>query len=302
MIYSYAQLSPMDLGIVRFLGTGLGNLLFSWARSIVASCRYGLSPIWPTWPQFKIGTFLRMEKDKRFYYNLFSNRSKNYISGLRKLYLLVSCPHISEEEFNKKDVEDVIVIFKGMRGLFQPILKDHTLVKKELLRIVHEKFKKGLFYDFQNSISVHVRMGDFSIPRRAEDLDVRSGRVNYRLPLSWYVSIIRKMRNILGNDVKIYIFSDGTDDELEELLSLDKSKRLHFGSSIADMLALSASNILIAAGSTFSMWASYLGRMPIIWYRGQLRQRLYYNNPGIEIEMTEEDKIPWNFIENLKMN
>ena len=31
------------------------------------------------------------------------------------------------------------------------------------------------------------------------------------------------------------------------------------------------------------MWADYLGRMPVIWHPGQLRQKIYNNNE-IEIE------------------
>lgn len=35
------------------------------------------------------------------------------------------------------------------------------------------------------------------------------------------------------------------------------------------------------------MWASYLGPMPIVWYPGQLKQRLYLENNEAEIELAE---------------
>jgi hypothetical protein len=50
---------------------------------------------------------------------------------------------------------------------------------------------------------------------------------------------------------------------------------MSFGSAIADLWALSNANVLVASGSTFSMWASYLGRMPVIWHPGQLSCPLY---------------------------
>ena len=53
---------------------------------------------------------------------------------------------------------------------------------------------------------------------------------------------------------------------------------------MADLLALSRSELLIASGSTFSMWASYLGRMPVIWYPGRLKQKLYFDNEALEVE------------------
>jgi len=45
------------------------------------------------------------------------------------------------------------------------------------------------------------------------------------------------------------------------------------------------------------MWASYLGRMPVIWYPGQLRQKLYLEKPNAEIEVSETDtpRLPSNF-------
>jgi hypothetical protein len=55
--------------------------------------------------------------------------------------------------------------------------------------------------------------------------------------------------------------------------------------------------LLIASGSTFSMWASYLGRMPVIWYKGQLRQRLYYESPASEIEIALAEIPSGSFLE-----
>jgi hypothetical protein len=290
MLYSYAQLSPNDFGLFRLSSLGLGNLLLPWARCIVASHKYNLQPIYPTWNQVRIGAILRGEPDKKFYHDLFRRPNKQ-IGYFKKLYLLNTLRKISELEFYEMyakhelaSEENILVIFEGMdiHNPFSAILPDHQLVFDELLKITRNQHKKGIEYCFDRSLSIHVRLGDFSIPKNQDVL--KSGAQNYRIPLSWYVHQVKQLRQEVNRDVPVYIFSDGRDNELSELLSLPNCQRISFGSSIADMLALSKSNILIASGSSFSMWASYLGRMPVIWYKGQLRQKLYYENDSVEVE------------------
>ena len=57
--------------VVFVWGGGLGNLLFIFARSIVLAEKINSQIIWPTWPSIKVGPWIRREKDKRFYGDLF---------------------------------------------------------------------------------------------------------------------------------------------------------------------------------------------------------------------------------------
>ena len=77
--YVYARLSSWDFGVLRVFGAGLGNLLFPWARSMVLARSAGLIPIFPTWPQLKLGPIFRRERDARTYQDLFRPTSE-YIS------------------------------------------------------------------------------------------------------------------------------------------------------------------------------------------------------------------------------
>ncbi|NTU49861.1 MAG: hypothetical protein HGA87_03050 [Desulfobulbaceae bacterium] len=285
MNYTYAKLSSVDLGVIRILGSGLGNLLFPWARSLVFAQKNNMIPIAPTWEQFKIGPILRNEPDKRFYFGLF-RMSKRYIGGWKKLFLLSTLPKINEEGFVgclNDSRNSGIVIFEGHRTLFQDVMQDYNMVRRELIDMTLPEHKKGLEYNFKESISVHVRLGDFN-----NDL---------RLPIGWYVQMVSAIRNKIGTDMPVYIFSDGTDEELHPLLAMQRAERIGFGSSIGDLLALSQANMLIASASTFSMWASYLGRMPVIWHQGRLRQRIYYDNPNAEVECIGEEGISQSFFE-----
>ena len=139
-------------------------------------------------------------------------------------------------------------------------------------------------------------MGDFTCPENEEVL--RNGAWNYRLPIKWYISLIEKIQK--ENNLPIYIFSDAEDFELKEILAYDNCNRAYFGSAISDMLALSTCKVLISSASTFSMWASFLGQMPTIWFPGQMRQTLLLENSKFEGEIDYDDDLPNSLIKELK--
>jgi hypothetical protein len=295
MLYAYAKLSKYDFHFVRFLGPGLCNLLFPWARSVLATKKYGLTQISPTWSQLKLGPILRREADARFYTDLF-NKDPDAISGFRKSFILLSHAMVAEdcvEHLNSgsppHEDNTKIISFTGLKDYFNSIVTEDFFLYSELLKITREEHKKGLFFDFRKSISVHIRLGDFK------------GRNTPSI--KWYVNTLSKLRAELGSDWPIYVFSDGTDEELMPVMSLPDTTRLTFGSSLADLLALSKAHLLIGtAGSTFSQWASFLGRMPVIWSKGCLTQRLYYDTPLLEIECAGEEKLPEYFMSACEQN
>ena len=144
-----------------------------------------------------------------------------------------------------------------------------------------------------NSVAIHIRMGDFKNPNNEDVL--RKGSWNYRLPIQWYKNIISKIREV--SDMPIYIFSDAENTELEEILNINNCKRVYFGSAISDMIALSRCKVLVSSASTFSMWASFLGQMPTIWFPGQMRQKLIINKTLFEGEIDYNDPLPSSIIQ-----
>jgi hypothetical protein len=271
-MYVFAKLGRFEFLLTRFFGSGLGNILFPWARSVVAAKKYGLQPIQPTWLNLRVGSIIRRESDLRFYSDLFVN-TNNDICGLKKIIILLFSKKVTENELEQGyPHKNSTVIFTGVQGYFLPIINDYCFINSQLIKITSSKHLLGLSYDFSNSISLHVRLGDFKVGKQTT-------------PIAWFVNVVNLVRKNFGLNLRVYIFSDGSDAELAPLLALDNSQRLAFGSSIADLLALSRSNIFIGSkDSTFSMWASYLGRMPVIWPMDGLTQRLYPNNYFQEIE------------------
>ena len=293
MRFAYAKLDGTNLGLWRLGGPGLGNLLFPWARSVVAAEEHRLVLLAPTWRQIKVGPILRGERDWRSYGGLFRTPPE-YVSGLQKLAVLARFVRVSEERFfadPEGAPRDCVVELQGMGGLFERVLDHHELIRARLRAMTRERHQRGLGFAFGRSIRVHVRLGDFAPADAAQPAE---GGPTVRQPMAWYLAKVRQLCARLGEETRVHVFSDGTDDELGALLELRGARRLQFGSSLADLWALSRARVLVASGSTFSMWASYLGRMPVIWHPGRLRQRLYRNGAA-EIESAQDEPLPESF-------
>lgn len=285
-MYVYPQLSNMDLLVCRLLGPGLGNLLFTWARAVVAAKRNGLKLIQATWPQVKFGPLIRRERDSRFYTGLFQP-ARDEVAGWEKLALLAGSRRVNEEDLEatlaspRARTIPSVVVFRGMNGYFEQFLQDFALVRQCLLEASRPCHRPAPRKARGAGIGLHVRLGDFiAVGSEA----VASGVVGVRIPLNWYCRVITCLRKSARTTLPVRVYSDAPNDELRELLALPGVERNVARSALGDLWDLSMESILVTSGSTFSMWASYLGRAPVIWHQGQLRQRLYTDHPEFEIE------------------
>lgn len=292
MKYVYPKLSSKDLIVFRLDGAGLGNLLFTYGRALAFAKRNDIPMICPTWPSVKIGPWLRQEKDKRTYIGLFANRTQD-IAGLRKVWLLLTHKKVSEGTAVVKDEE--IVIFEKFIGSFAPIRDDHQLIREHLLKNMRDD--AVLHFDFSDAVAIHVRLGDF---KKVQVQELKNGIHDSRLPIEWYCSMLEQTRMAAGRNVKAYVFSDGSDEELQQLLRMPNTERITFGNALNDIVGLSQAPLLIASGYSFSMWARYLGRHSTICYPNQIKERIFneYDDNAFEIET--EDVIPDMYREKIE--
>ncbi len=297
MKYLYPKLSSKDFCLFRLGGAGLGNILFTYARAVVYAKKHpDCKVIWPTWFSFKIGPILRREKDKRFYNDLFVNKS-GCVGGLKKIKLLITKKHISEKELLCGEAaDDTVTEFTGFENCFSEILRDSELVKSDIIKNLNPKWKKALDFNGKDAICMHVRLGDFS---RVSLEELKNGKHCSALPIEWYVRIADNLRDIVGKNIKIYVFSDGTDDELADLLKLPNTERFTTGSAIGDILALSTAGVFIASGSSFSMWARYLGRMTTIMFPNQVKQEILLKEENSK-EIVALDEIDKEYYQHIK--
>ena len=288
-VHAFPRMSKTDLLFWRIGGNGLGNLMFTWARCLAASERNGWRMLWPTWQSFKPKNWRVNPHDHRSYAKLFRPTDR-YVTGWRKPWALARRRWISEAEaLSSGAPPGCVVQFRGMEGKFAPIMGDQRLVRDELLRISRARHLAAFSEPDPAPVAIHVRRGDFV---RQANYDDMVNIDNSMLPLDWYIEALHAVRAKAGAEVPAFVFSDGRQEELRGLLALPGVRRVDYGSGLGDMLGLSRSRLLIASGSTFSMWGSYLGQLPSIWHPGKLLQHVLIENPEMEIEWAPGDRLP----------
>lgn len=251
MMYVYPKFPAYySTPFVRFGGSGLANCLFVYSRAILLAHQYNLSIIAPAWLNFSLGTYIRNQSDKRTYSGLFGNEEE--VTGLKKLSIL-ACNKKIEEGSSIRKLNKGVIVVEGLKDYFTPLIPFQDVISNYILRHINkERLTKVNSFDFSDCVAIHVRLGDY-IPER-------------RTPESWYIDVI-KQYHIKKPHAKFLLFSDGTDQELKNILELPKVRRVFFGSSIADIVAISRCQYLIGSDSTFSAWGAFLGQVPCHYYR-----------------------------------
>ena len=291
--FVFAHLGGTDFGVLRVNEGGLGNLLFPWARAVVLADRHRLPRLRSVWPQIAVRHWVRWDVDKRTYHNLFSERDHT-LGPFHSARLRSFGTAIAEDSFwdNPKKTGPGVVVTQGIHGYFSRISADHPLVRSTLWSISRPEHRPINCPAYSKVIGVHVRLGDFDPDVPANRL--LRGAVNARLSIGWYVNVLRNLR--ARCPARALLFSDGRDSDLAPLLSEPGVARVQATSSLAELWMMSYCGVLIASGSTYSMWASYLGRMPVVWHAGQRRQSLYVEAPDWETEATVDGAIDRSFL------
>lgn len=232
---------------------GLANQLFVWARAAKFCLGHDTRLLNPVFTKPHIGPILRGEKDFRFYIGLFRTVGAREISGLKKLWVKLVSRRMSKEHWDSispdsSSVRPRLVVFRRTTENFNEINGCHRELGIWLHEMTHPRWLESYSEVGEILVGMHVRLGDFS------------GSIRH--PISWYVDAVQFVHSIAGV-VPVSVFSDGSDSELIELLSLPGVTVVRTGSAISDLLALSRSQFLIGTGtSTFSAWAAFLGQMP----------------------------------------
>lgn len=264
MLYGYP-----DMG-----RTGLGHSLLAWARCAIWCRDTGATMLAPRWLRPRIGPYLRGERDKRNYFLLFHRNG--YTHEPTRSWVLNTANHLYAEldlpERGVRVARPTVVIFRNAMAhneqkLFHHVYRDGPYLLEQLTGMTRTAYLPAK--PAAPFAAVHVRMGDFGTAT-AEEL--RAGATNSRIPVEWYVAAARQLRAHFP-DLPLVVFSDGTDDALAPLLALDNVTRSPRQQSVTDMLSIAQARVLIASGSGFSLWGSFLGSVPRICYPGQTPTR-----------------------------
>jgi len=260
--------AKFNLGIVRFGGYGLANCLFVYGRAIIIAQENSKNLFPGAWINFSIGPYLRFELDKRHY------------SGIFKFEILIELKKIIYILFYKEK----ITVVSGLGGYFEELKQRSDIIRTTIWDNLTVDLKLKLKELNPHVIGVHIRLGDYPQNRRTN--------------LNWYIEIIEllsKLDDYVNFD--FLVFSDGTIEELNPLLSLERVKLYSSGNAFVDLWALSQSQLIIGSDSTFSAWASYLNQVPIIFYSRHFGPVL--DNPMDEIVIEDNVGLVLPFVKRL---
>ena len=275
---------------------GLGNCLLPWARAVVFAQKNSLPMLAPQWVQPRLGEVLRREKVTRFYLNEFTN--EGYLKGFRKWLILNRANKVGEDVAAEHGVvsnepgRSTVIVFEGLRNYFRDLWHHHEVVREELYKIVAPQILQKVALIREPFIAMHVRRGDIIVPGLTEAQLLADKRYT---PLSWFIAAAQTIRREAAwRDLPIYVVSDGHEHELTGLLAVPNCRLMTLGTATGDMLLLAKARLLFAsAHSTFSMWGSYLGRVPALYYPGKMDENVFPPGSGVyEGEWSSELALP----------
>ena len=254
-LYAYPKLSNRDYCWFRIGGPGLAKCMFFAAKAYVYAYTQGAKFIDPTWRKFSIGPWLRKERDKRVYNDLFYHIG---LYGFCKFYVL--------KFISKRN----IVTFSELGNFFEDLNNHYDLVVDLFKKIIRpETISLVDKVSLNGKIAIHVRLGDY-LP-------------HLRIRISWYKQIVENILKI-NPAAHFVLFSDGEDSELSDLLAIANLKRAFYGNAFADMYAISKCKLVIASDSTFSAWGAFLGQKPVIFCRRHFPAIYHGNIPEAVLE------------------
>ncbi|HVU57444.1 MAG TPA: hypothetical protein VHD83_20415 [Puia sp.] len=272
----------MSVVICKLPRAGLGNQLFPLLKAAVFARLNELPLIVTGYNQFKIGPYLRGEKIKRNYRGYFL-----FEKGL--LGEQVDQFRIWRSRGDEDRVEPTVEVLpaaarEGKRFIFSEIphwsdhfagLREHRQLTLEIFEeMVCEGIKRKAEVIDAPCIGVHIRMGDFRKLKEGEDFQ-SVGAV--RTPEEYFMQIIRQIREIAGIALPVSVFTDGRRHELETLFTMENISMVEGNPDLVDMLALSRSGIIVAsANSTFSYWAGFLSKAPLILHPDHIHAPIRY--------------------------
>ena len=256
-------------------GAGLGTRLFPWARCKVFAARHRLPMLAPRWVQLRLGPLLRGGIELQAYHRqillmgLF--RRNGYVGGFDRARLAsarrIDEPHGFEDVRLPSSGQAVVISFTGYRNLFADLEGQQEFLLGALRNEAQPKWV-ALADRFAAPIGVNVRCGNDFREARSEADFTSMGAL--KTPVPWFVATLQKVREVAGTPVPAVVVSDGTREQLKDLLSLPNVHFARPGCAISDLLTLAHAKVLIGSGgSSFSAWASFLSRATTISHAGQ---------------------------------
>lgn len=228
--------------------------MFIWARACVYARTQGHVLVRPKWAQMDVGSWIRWERDKRTYGGLFRRLPDTPMEST--IHALKRYPEADAALFEADASGDSVLCFEGIEPGFAPLLGHRELLWRELCATASEDLPAWQA-TAGDKIGFGIRLGDFKSK-------------GWATPLSWFEKRLRELRDRAPNQ-EVWIFSDGTDEELagllvDPLVTRAPEVRSLFGSSALTAIAQISGTkaMVVTGGSSLYRWGVFLGGVPTI--------------------------------------
>lgn len=269
---------------VQFPRTGLGNMMLIWARGVVLSKANNIPLICSLWYGIRLGPILRNEPKKRFYWGYFKEtplitlcKTNLYSWFLKKEY---NFQYFDTIQLKKNDV---LYIYNKViidNDLFAMIRDHHALIKEEIDRLLLPALKQKLNTYRKPVISIHIRRGDFKYSLAIT-------------PISYFIKTIQLIRDIVGEQWPVTVFTDAKINEIEEIFALPDVYMAEEKADILDILLMSQSKVIVMSkSSTFSYWSAFLSDAIVVRSSTDWQNKIRTakeNEKYIEVEWDEDN-------------
>lgn len=240
---------------VKFPKAGLGNMMLTWSRAYVFSVLNNLEMCTSSWTKIHFGAVLRNEKSYRLYLGYFVGSS--IAKKLRFFFYKKYKKIVGEPAVNKLQTVPANTLF-----LFHKIFTDYDFFKE--IRPHKETVRNGIF----TMLSPELKKQYEEFPKPVIGMHIRRGdfkKGSTLTPLSFFMDVVKKLREDANEDLEVTIFTDAEKREIEEILKLDNIQISPPKPDILDILLLASSKVVVLSiGSTFSYWAAFLSKGKII--------------------------------------
>jgi len=264
-----------SLVVAKLPNAGLGNKMFVWAKALIYAKQKNCPFLTYGFSSVHIGPLLRKQKVKRFYLEQFKF-SLNLLVLFQYLFKNLFSTRYHEPSFPAiNDSKDGLFVFSKVphwSDYFSTIRDHRNLIKKEFPNLLSQRVYNKIKEIPAPVIACHIRCGDFRILQKNENFKDVGG---VRTPLDYFVKTISTLRSIAGETLPVTIFSDGYEDELNEVFALEKVGLFSPQEDVVDMLVMSkAEYIITSAGSTFSEWAGFLSNAVLILHPDHIHTKI----------------------------
>lgn len=275
----------------RLPNAGLGNKLLVWGRAFAFARINRLPLVVSGWVRPQVAPFLR-GGDLRLYWNYFRRTAE--ISAVRRLAEFRSAEIVRDPEVGPvtPPARPTVYEFAAIPhwdDYFRDLKPHRDEIRQALLALLTPARRREFEHGPKPAVCVHVRLADFRPLRSGEDF-ARVGGV--RTPADYFVRLIAGIRQVHGSPLPVTLVTDGTRDQLRELLAVPGVELGPRQTALGDILMMSACKVLVpSAGSTFGLWGGFLGENALLLHPDHLHQPVrpaaanakFYEGPAVGV-------------------